>query len=119
MAHGVKSTVARALAGLACLLAAVAAQAEMRPSLNLSGQTGLIEMPSGEQQPDGYLTLDHSKFGPIVKNALRFQITPRLSGVFRYIGLHSWNTRFCPPDCGGANAFETYYDRNFDISYQI
>lgn len=91
----------------------------MRASLNLAGQTGLIDMPTGEQQPDGYLTLDHSHFGPIVRNALRFQIAPRLSGVFRYVGLHNWNDKVCPPDCGGANGFDTYYDRNFDVSYQI
>lgn len=81
----------------------------MRTSLNLSGQAGLIDMPSGEQMPDGYLTFDHSRFGPIVRNSLRFQLTPRLSGVFRYVGIHDWND----------DGFATYYDRNFDVSYQI
>lgn len=93
----------------------------MRPSLNLSGQTGLIDMPSGEQMPDGYLTLDHSQFGPITRNAMRFQLTPRISGVFRYIGIHNWGDKVCngignPKLCDG---FDIYYDRNFDISYQI
>lgn len=92
----------------------------------MSGQVGLIDMPSGEQMPDGFLTFDHSKFGPIVRNSLRFQVTPRLSGVFRYVGIHSWNANIpaChdnDPDtaCDKPNNFETYYDRNFDISYQI
>ncbi len=98
----------------------------MRPSLNLSGQVGLIDMPSGEQMPDGFLTFDHSKFGPIVRNSLRFQLTPRLSGVFRYVGIHAWNAKIpaCQdndPDtpCNKPNNFAIYYDRNFDISYQI
>lgn len=98
---------------------ALPGHAEFRPGLNLSGQTGIIDMPSGEQLPDGYLTIDHSKFGPILRNTLRFQITPRLSGTFRYIGIHQWNNNFCPPDCDGANGFSTYYDRNFDLSYQV
>ncbi len=119
MTHRAKFTALLGVVGLAFLTLAAPTQAEMRPSLNLSGQTGLIDMPSGEQQPDGYLTLDHSQFGPVYRNSLRFQISPRLSGVFRYVGLHQWNANFCPPDCGGVNIFDTYYDRNFDISYQI
>lgn len=114
-----KRFASRILATVACLTLAVPSHAEFRPGLNLSGQTGIIDMPSGEQLPDGYLTIDHSKFGPILRNSLRFQITPRLSGTFRYIGIHQWNNNFCPPDCDGANGFSTYYDRNFDLSYQI
>lgn len=114
-----KSFAARVLVGLACLAIAAPTQAEMQASMNLSGQVGIIDMPSGDQQPDGYLTLNHSHFGPIVRNALRFQITPRLSGTFRYVGIHNWSDNICPPNCAGANAFRIYYDRNFDISYQI
>ena len=91
----------------------------MRPDLNLSGQTGLIDMPSGEQMADGYLSVDHSQFGPVVRNALRFQITPRLSGTFRYVGLHDYEKHLCQPDCADGKDTYTYYDRNFDISYQI
>lgn len=109
MKKTLKSVFSRALVVSACALLAAPLQAEMQPSINLLGQTGLIDMPSGEQMPDGYLTLDHSRFGPILRNSLRFQLTPRLSGTFRYIGIHGWNF-------GG---FKTYYDRNFDISYQI
>ena len=119
MTHFVKSIAARTLAGVACLFIAAPTQAEMSASMNLSGQVGIIDMPSGEQQPDGYLTLDHSHFGPILRNALRFQITPRLSGTFRYLGIHGWNANINPAARTGVNGFETYYDRNFDISYQI
>jgi hypothetical protein len=114
-----KPTVLRMLVGVIFMLSLSPAKAEMRPTLNLSGQVGLIDMPSGDQMPDGFLTYDHSRFGPVLKNSLRFQITPRLSGIFRYVGLHGWNQNLCPPDCKGANIFPIYYDRNFDISYQI
>ena len=126
MKKSLRSIVSWALVGLAALGAVGLSHAQTRPSLNLSGQTGLIDMPSGEQLPDGYLTFDHSHFGPIVRNSLRFQITPRLSGVFRYVGIHAWNAKIAAcqdndPDtlCKAPNNFATYYDRSFDISYQI
>ena len=106
-----------ALAGL--LMVALPARADMLPSSNLNGITGLIDMPSGEAQLDGYLGLDHGQFGPISRNTLSFQITPRLSGSFRYVGIRQWNQNKCPPSCSGANAFETYYDRNFDLRYLL
>ncbi len=104
---------------LAAICAAPAAQAEMRPTMNLSGATGLIDMPSGEQQPDGFLALNHGEFGPIFRNTLTFQISPRLSGSFRYLGIHRWNRQVCPPNCADANGFTTYYDRSFDLRYQL
>lgn len=108
----------------ACLVAASlslpqAVSAEMGASVNLIGNTGLIDMPSGEMQPDGFLTMQGGRMGPISRYTLSFQFTPRLSGSFRYIGIKDWNDVFCPPDCTGVNKFETYFDRNFDISYQI
>ncbi len=105
----------------ACLWVAsgLSVQADDFPSLNLNGITGLIDMPSGEMQPDGYLTLNHGTFGPISRNTLSFQILPRLSGSFRYVGIRQWNAQTCPPRCTGADAFETYYDRNFDLRYQL
>ena len=126
MTNNLRSVVARTLVGLACLVPASQSFAQTQPSLNFSGQVGLIDMPSGEQLPDGYLTFNHSQFGPIVRNALRFQITPRLSGTFRYIGIHAWNANIpaCTDDdegtfCSRTDSYPTYYDRNFDISYQI
>ena len=69
--------------GAICGFVAVPAQADMRPSLSFSGVTGLIDMPSGEQQSDGTLSVVKSQFGPIGRTTLSFQITPRLSGSFR------------------------------------
>ncbi|MEO8241667.1 MAG: YjbH domain-containing protein [bacterium] len=107
------------LAGLTFLMIALPAKADMLPSIGLSGATGLIDMPTGEQQRDGFVSISHSQFGPISRNALTFQILPRLSGTFRYIGIRKWNDAFCPPNCSGPNAFNKYYDRQFDLRYQL
>ncbi|MDZ4093886.1 MAG: YjbH domain-containing protein [Paracoccaceae bacterium] len=82
------------------------------PSINLYGATGLIDMPSGEAQPDGYLSGSTSYFGPISRTTLSFQITSRLSGSFRYTGIRKWDD-FRPSD------FSTFYDRSFDLRYQV
>ncbi|MDO9639267.1 MAG: YjbH domain-containing protein [Pseudotabrizicola sp.] len=98
------------------LLWLVPAQAETRPSLNLYGATGLIDMPSAAVQPDGTLSASTAHFGPVSRTTLSFQITPRLSGSFRFLGIRDWNKVLC---CAGVNQFETYYDRSFDLRYQI
>lgn len=95
------------------------AQPQTRPTLNLYGATGLIDMPSAESQPDGILSGTTSHFGPISRTTLSFQITPRIAGSFRFLGIRDWNKRFCPPDCSGVNRFDVYYDRSFDLRYQI
>ena len=104
---------------LVLALLPLGAMAQDRPTLGLWGMTGLIDMPSGESLPDGFLSFSHSRFGPISRNTLTFQITPRLSGSFRYVEIRHFNDRFCPPDCTGGNAFQKYYDRNFDLRYQV
>lgn len=104
---------------MALLAAAGPAAAEMRPTLNLLGVTGLIDVPSATQQPDGYLSISSGHFGPISRTTLSFQIAPRLSGSFRYVAVRQWSALFCPPDCTGGNEFPTYYDRNFDLSYRL
>jgi hypothetical protein len=88
------------------------ATAETRPSLNLYGATGLIDMPSGEAQPDGRLTVSTTHFGPVTRNTLSFQISPKLSGSFRFLGVRKWNAVV-------ADQFKTYYDRSFDLRYQV
>lgn len=100
------------LGGITPLLA----WAETRPTLNLYGATGLIDMPSAEMQPDGIVSGTTSHFGPISRTTLSFQITPRLSGSFRFQGVRDWNRILC---CAGVNQFETYYDRSFDLRYQL
>lgn len=98
------------------ILAVSPMQAETRATLNLYGATGLIDMPSAEMQPDGMLSFSTSHFGPVSRTMLSFQIAPRLSGSFRFLGIHDWNKVLC---CAGVNQFDTYYDRSFDLRYQI
>ena len=95
-----------------CGCLALPVQAEMRPSLGFSGVTGLIDMPSGESQSDGTLSVVKSQFGPIGRTTLSFQITPRLSGSFRYSSVKDWFTN--PSD-----DITTYSDRSFDLRYQL
>ena len=109
-------------AKLVAVIAALAvgpASAELDAAPNLNGVAGLIDMPSAETLPDGWMGLTRGQFGPVRRSSLNYQITPRLSGSFRYIGIKDWNAEVCPPNCTGANAFETYFDRNFDLRYQI
>lgn len=85
---------------------------ENRPTLNFYGVSGLIDMPSGESQPDGMLTVTTAHFGPVSRTTLSFQITPRLSASFRYLGVRKW-------DDVVPSIFDVYYDRSFDLRYQI
>jgi hypothetical protein len=89
------------------------------PAMNFYGVPGLLDMPSAEQLPDGYLGATVSRFGAITRTTLTFQIAPRLSGSFRYTAVRDWNAAFCPPSCEGTDQFDVYYDRSFDLRYQI
>jgi len=93
-----------------------AAFAEMAPApgLNTYGVPGLLDMPSGEALPDGYLTTSMAGFGSTLRTTLSFQISPRLSASFRYTGVQHWNRT-----TGLDNQFNTYYDRSFDVRYQV
>ena len=98
------------------------AAAEMRPTLNFYGATGLIDMPSGEAQPDGQLSVSTARFGTNSRTTLSFQVTPRLSASFRFASIRDWNKNSaCYPTktCTGQDRFETYYDRSFDLRYQV
>lgn len=77
--------------------------------LNFYGVSGLIDMPSARVLPDGEFTTTLSHFGGITRNTLSFQISPRLSASFRYSALADINI-------GG---FETYFDRSFDVRFQL
>ena len=100
-----------ALSSLAAALAGVAAADDFvpQPSLNFMGVTGLIDMPTAEVQSDGDLSTSVSSFAGITRTTLSFQISPRLSGSFRYSSLRDWL----------AVSKDTYYDRSFDLRYQI
>lgn len=80
-----------------------------RPTLNFYGTAGLIDMPSAEVMPDGEFSTTLSYFGGVGRNTLSFQITPRLSGSFRYSVTLDANLA----------GFVDYYDRSFDLRYQV
>ncbi|WP_395004154.1 YjbH domain-containing protein [Cypionkella sp.] len=84
--------------------------AETPLSLSMYGVTGLIDMPSADQQSDGTLSIARSQFGPTGRTTLSFQITPRLSGSFRYSSIEHWGSRTAP---------STLYDRSFDLRYKL
>jgi len=87
--------------------------APFAPTMNHYGAPGLIDMPSGEAMPDGELSFSAGYFGSTGRMALGFQITPRLSGTFRYTGVDSLNI----PGSGYIDVI--YYDRSFDLRYQV
>ncbi|WP_162683208.1 YjbH domain-containing protein [Rhodobacteraceae bacterium DSL-40] len=82
-----------------------------RPSLNLYGTTGLIDMPSAEAQPDGQIAISYSQFGPTARRNFTFQILPRVSGTLRYSSIEDWGQ--------GDDPEYSLYDRSFDIQFQL
>ena len=102
-----------ALLAVSTALCAGSAQAEMGPTLNFNGATGLIDLPSGEAQPDGRFTFSGSLIGSsISRGTLSFQFSERLSASFRFQAWRDWDTLF--PD--GDDIFR---DRSIDLRYQI
>lgn len=80
-----------------------------RAPVNLQGMPGLMDMPTATPLPDGELQIGVSSFGGITRTALAFQITPRLTGAFRYNRIEDFQRA----------GFDTYYDRAFDVQYQV
>ena len=83
------------------------AQQSAAPSHNVYGVPGLIDMPSAETSPDANLSTTVATFGDTTRTSLTFQITPRLSGSFRYSAVQNFNS---PASVGGR-----YYDRSFEF----
>lgn len=85
-------------------LCATTAQAEtMATGRNAYGMPGLIDMPSALSFPDADLSVAHSRFQIESRTALAFQITPRLTGAFRYSFIGAGFT----------------YDRSFALQYRL
>lgn len=92
-------------------MAANAQEAPRVPSFNLHGSPGLIDMPTAETAPDATLSTTFSYVGDTMRSTIGFQITPRLAGYFRYTAL----ANFVDND----DWDDVYFDRSFDVSYQI
>ncbi|MEM8571194.1 MAG: YjbH domain-containing protein [Pseudomonadota bacterium] len=82
-----------------------------RPSLNLYGTTGLIDMPSAQSQPDGQVSLSVSHFGSTTRRNFTFQILPRVSGTLRYSSIENWGQ--------GDDPSYDLYDRSFDVQFHL
>ncbi|MEL6700075.1 MAG: YjbH domain-containing protein [Pseudomonadota bacterium] len=81
---------------------------DARPHLSFNGTPGMVDMPSAYAMPDGDLTLSVGHFGGITRASLAFQVSPRLTGVFRWSSI---DTLFDPE--------RDYYDRSFDLIYRL
>lgn len=103
---------AQAAAALVLAACPLAAGAEIRPSLNMYGVNGLMDMPSAGMQPDGEVSVAISRFGRTTRTTLTFQITPRLQGSFRYSGVRGLTL-------GGFGPGDTYFDRSFDLRFRL
>ena len=88
---------------------AATSPAAQRPTVNLYGLPGVIDMPSAEAQPEGELTASVGYLGGIYRYTVAFQASQRLSGAFRYSAFKNWN----------SDGFSTFYDRSFDLRYQL
>lgn len=83
------------------------AETEVSTSYNSYGYPGLIDMPVATSRPDGELAFSSSYFAGQTRNTLTFQITPRLSGSFRYSIIDNNMGR------------GTLYDRSFSLHYRF
>lgn len=94
---------------LAGSVATVALADALRPTYTLYGTPGLIEMPTAESAPDGEIAFTVGGFEQQFRNTFSFQITPRLSGSFRYSGIKDFN----------GPGTQDNYDRSFDLRYRF
>lgn len=101
------------LGGVALLALPGLALAQMAPSLGMYGTTGVIDMPAAVSEKDAQISTSMSWMGDVTKSTLSFQISPRLSGSFRYTAFDNWSQDPNHP-YGGST-----YDRSFDIHYRI
>ena len=79
--------------------------AEPRLTYNSYGMPGLVDMPSAQSAPDAELSFSISQAGKSLRNTLMFQISPRLTGAFRYSSIERPGS--------------TLYDRSFDLRYRL
>jgi len=82
-----------------------------RPSVNLYGVTGLIDMPSAEAQPDAQVTASYSFFGNTQRRNFNFQALPWAAVTLRY----STISDFGAVDDPGYDLF----DRSLDLQFQL
>ncbi|MBO9432181.1 YjbH domain-containing protein [Sulfitobacter sp. R18_1] len=97
----------RAMVGVGLLLLPAAAQTQGY-SYTTYGTVGLVDMPTAQSAEDAELTATYSQFANTARTTLSFQITPRLSGSFRYSKIDDYLPN------GDAT-----FDRSFDLRYRL
>jgi hypothetical protein len=96
---------------LASLFITGSALAQEAPFFNLYGTPGLIDMPSAEMAPDATLSSSIAHFGGNTRTTITFQVLPKVSASFRYSAIkHLYVPTWTDT---------SYYDRSFDIRYQV
>ena len=103
----------RAISRLITLVLGIAPVCALSEQLSydytLYGTPGLIEMPTAESAEDAELAFTLGHFAGGTRGTLSFQMTPRLSGSFRYARINDWVTE----------TGENTYDRSFDLRYRL
>lgn len=119
MARGRGGAVVPTLMGAGVALAVLAAPAAAqtpRPSLNLYGLSGLIDMPTAQVQPDAQFALSYSRFGETTRRNFSFQILPRVAGAIRYSTIRNWGQT---GDDGVYDPNYDLFDRSFDVQFTL
>lgn len=97
-----------AVALAAALLPATPAAAEMDPTLGFYGMPGLFDTPTARSLADADLAVTFAGAGPTFRGTLAFQVTPRLTGSFRYSRVEGLD----PPR-------PALYDRSLDLHFRF
>ncbi|MEL6667177.1 MAG: YjbH domain-containing protein, partial [Pseudomonadota bacterium] len=102
-----------AAVGLTLVWTGVSAE---RPTINDFGMPGVVELPSADRLPDGELSFSSSIALSSSRNAVTFQIFPRVTGAFRYTILRDFQPRDNPLD----SLFKgQVFDRSFDVQFAL
>ncbi len=104
-----KTPIRLSIAVLAALYASQVSADDWRGGYSLYGTSGLVEMPSAFVRPDAEIGMTLGGFENQQRASFNFQITPRLSGTFRYSRL----AEYSGPGTGDL------FDRSFDLHYQF
>ena len=96
-----KQSVLSACVWLSCASAAVA------QGYNLHGETGLIDLPTAQAQPDGQLGVSYSAFGDTTRVGFSFQAMPWLGATVNYAET---------PDGPGSTRADTVVDLQFRLA---
>ena len=78
-----------------------------RPTHNLFGMTGLIDLPSADMQPDGQFTATAGYFAGYLRNTVSAQFLPGLEVAFRYSILEDLSVN------------TDLFDRSFDAKVRL